>query len=184
LEFYWSAVSDSNGRKYGGVMTLIRHFLHEVNDLRRTNDNSIVADFQKVEENMKKLYKTNKFFRFLGNDFEEFVDEEFTNLESAFTKLNNGNTECPVYKYGNPIDYLDIIKNVYGAATPIREHDFMPNFDQDHYWSGYYTTNPELKKVCKDFSRLVNLFRKIYAKHLTAGGAENGNTRSLLKDAD
>ncbi len=46
----------------------------------------------------------------------------------------------------------------------------MPNFDQDHYWSGYYTTNPELKKICKDYSRLVNLFRKIYIKYLTNGG--------------
>jgi hypothetical protein len=34
LEFYWSAVSDSNGRKYGGVFTHIRHFLHEVNNYR------------------------------------------------------------------------------------------------------------------------------------------------------
>ena len=41
----------------------------------------------------------------------------------------------------------------------------MPNYDQDHYWSGYYTTDPELKKICKDFSRLVNLYRKILLKY-------------------
>jgi hypothetical protein len=29
---------------------------------------------------MVKLYGKNKLFRFLGNDFEEFVDEEFTTL--------------------------------------------------------------------------------------------------------
>ena len=29
---------------------------------------------------MRKLYKKNKLFRFLGNDFEEFIDQEFTNL--------------------------------------------------------------------------------------------------------
>ena len=37
----------------------------------------------------------------------------------------------------------------------------MPNWDQDRYWTGYYTTDPNLKKYCKDLSRLVNLYRKI-----------------------
>jgi hypothetical protein len=60
----------------------------------------------------------------------------------------------------------------------------MPNYDQDHYWSGYYTSNPDLKKICKDYSRLLNLFRKVYAKHLGSGGAENGATRLLLQEAD
>lgn len=36
----------------------------------------------------------------------------------------------------------------------------MPNWDQDRYWTGYYTTDPLLKKTCKDFSRLVNFYRK------------------------
>jgi len=30
---------------------------------------------------MEKLYHKNKLFRFLGNDFEEFVPAEFTRLE-------------------------------------------------------------------------------------------------------
>jgi hypothetical protein len=29
---------------------------------------------------MKSLYGKNKFFRFMGNDFEEFTTEEFKNL--------------------------------------------------------------------------------------------------------
>jgi len=121
---------------------------------------------------MRKLYKKNKLFRFLGNDFEEFIDQEFTNLESAFNKLNTDSPQCPVYKYGNPSDYLDVIKDYYSMqAVPVREFDFMPNFDQDHYWSGYYTTNPDLKKICKDYSRLVNLFRKVIAKNSNSGGA-------------
>jgi hypothetical protein len=119
---------------------------------------------------MEKLYKKNKLFRFLGNDFEEFITEEFTNLESGMNQLNEKSKDCPIYKYGNPTDYLDIIKDFYKDSTPVREFDFMPNYDQDHYWSGYYTTNPELKKVCKDFSRLLNLFRKVYIRYLNDGG--------------
>jgi hypothetical protein len=49
----------------------------------------------------------------------------------------------------------------------------MPNYDQDHYWSGYYTTNPLLKIVCKDFSRLTNLYRKILLKDRIKNKREN-----------
>ena len=37
----------------------------------------------------------------------------------------------------------------------------MSNWDQDRYWSGYFTTDPDLKIVCK---RLINLVRKILVK--------------------
>ena len=75
LQFYWSSVSDSNNLKYGGVLTYIRHFLHEVNDLRQTNAQAIAMDYTNLEKNMESLYKINKYFRFLGNDFEEFITE-------------------------------------------------------------------------------------------------------------
>lgn len=40
----------------------------------------------------------------------------------------------------------------------------MSNWDQDRYWTGYFTTDPELKIVCKRFSRLVNFVRKVLVK--------------------
>lgn len=80
--------------------------------------------------------------------------------------LNHKNpTQCPVFKYGNPSDYLSLMKNVYNQdSLPVRNFDFIPNWDQDHYWTGYYATDPDLKKKCKDFSRLVNFYRKIAIK--------------------
>lgn len=36
----------------------------------------------------------------------------------------------------------------------------MTNWDQDRYWSGYFTTDPQLKIICKSFSRLFNLAKK------------------------
>lgn len=70
LEFYWLPISDSNNLTYGGVLNHVRHFLHEVNNLRRVNINSIKRDFQEIEKKMKSAYGKNKLFRFLGNDFE------------------------------------------------------------------------------------------------------------------
>lgn len=70
-----------------------------------------------------------------------------------------------MYKYGNPTDYLNLITTYYEKnKLPTRKYDFMPNWDQDRYWSGYYTSDPQLKKNCKDFSRLINLFRKLLLK--------------------
>ena len=70
LEFYWSAVSDSNGLKYGGVFTYIRHFLHEFINYRQMTPDWIANDHSRIINTMRKLYKRPKFFRFVGNDFE------------------------------------------------------------------------------------------------------------------
>lgn len=43
---------------------------------------------------------------------------------------------------------------------PTRYYDLMPNYDMGSYWAGYYTTYPELKKLCKDSSRLLNFYKK------------------------
>ena len=50
---------------------------------------------------------------------------------------------CHRFKFGNPSDYLDSIKTVYNESNlPTREYDLLSNYDQDHYWSGFYTSNP------------------------------------------
>ena len=123
----------------------------------------IARDFSRLSDNMKKLYHHPKFYRFLGNDFEEFIPGEFEKLETAFVELNKGSTgACRRFKYGNPTDYLDSIKSVYNESNlPTREYDLLANYDQDHYWTGFYTSNPDLKRICKDFSRIVNLYRKV-----------------------
>lgn len=56
----------------------------------------------------------------------------------------------------------------------------MPNYDQDHYWSGYYTTDPDLKKICKDFSRLVNLYRKILLKYAQSSSSLDTYRKTLV----
>lgn len=144
---------------------------------------AVADDHSRIQATMKKLYRKNKMFRFIGNDFEEFVPQEFEVLENAMGNLNsNLKGDCKKAKYGNPADYFKYAKKE--SSVPVRESDFLPNFDQDHYWSGYFTTNPELKIVCKDFSRLVNLYRKIYIKYQLNGGVQTKEDRKLLQEAD
>lgn len=52
-------------------------------------------------------------------------------------------SSCPAYRYGNPSDYLNIIWTYWkNNQLPTRKYDFIPNWDQDRYWAGYYTTDP------------------------------------------
>lgn len=88
LELFWKAKSDSNNKSYGGLMTHIRHFLHEVNNYRVTSIQETVNDFKNITKAMEEIYQKKILFRFLGNDFEEFISSEFTHLESAFKQLN------------------------------------------------------------------------------------------------
>lgn len=39
----------------------------------------------------------------------------------------------------------------------------MPDWDQDRYWVGYYTTDPLTKKVCRDTSRTLHFYKKALA---------------------
>lgn len=50
-------------------MTLVRHFLHEVNNLRSVTPQRIVSDYEKIDKIMEQLYHSPKLFRFFGNDF-------------------------------------------------------------------------------------------------------------------
>jgi hypothetical protein len=56
---------------------------------------------------------------------------------------------------------------------PIRYYDLMPDWDAGRYWSGYYTTDPVLKKVCKDSSRLLNFYKKAILHSYSTGKITN-----------
>lgn len=53
LEFYWEPVSNSNNKSYGGVLNHVRHFLHEVNNLRGIDEGSVKRDFEIIMKKMK-----------------------------------------------------------------------------------------------------------------------------------
>ena len=74
-ELFWKTKSDSNNKTYGGLLTHIRYFLHEVNDLRNVDVPGTVQEFQKVTKAMESMYQKKILFRFLGNDFEEFISK-------------------------------------------------------------------------------------------------------------
>jgi len=95
----------------------------------------------------------------------------------------NKDHNCSAIHYGNPSEYLEKLKKYYGTKDlPTRYFDLMPNYDMGSYWTGYYTTYPELKKLCKDSSRLLNLYKKALLHAVST--RKNIVVESLVKKTD
>lgn len=142
-------------------MTHVRYFNHEPADyLRRTEGQGVAGELNQMIPHMKKLYGKNLLFKFYGNDFEEFITKEFENVEEGL-KVANSKDKCNNYHYGNPSEYMELLqKHFKQNKLQSRYFDLMPDYDAGRYWSGYFTTDPLLKKVCKDYSRLLNFYKK------------------------
>lgn len=50
---------------------------------------------------------------------------------------------------------------MYPEKFPKYQDDFLPYWHRDRYWNGFYTINPHLKKDSKDFSRLLDFYKKM-----------------------
>lgn len=171
LEFYWATRSDSNNITYGGLMTHVRYFNHEPADyLRRSDGRAVAGEFNQVIPNMKKLYGKNLLYKFFGNDFEEFIAKEFEVVEDSLKEVNKMD-KCNNYHYGNPTEYMKRLQEYFKSEAKLqnRYYDLMPDWDAGRYWSGYFTTDPLLKKVCKDYSRLLNFYKKSLVQSYSQG---------------
>lgn len=70
---------------------------------------------------MKKMFRGNKYFRFVGNDFEEFNEEDFKRMDDALIELNRKKSgDCSVFKWGNPSEYFKWLKSTKEELIQVR----------------------------------------------------------------
>lgn len=184
LEWYWLLRSDSNNLTYGGLLTNLRHHTHEASTTRSNPNGTISVEMRKTITTMSRLYDRGLLFKFYGDDFEEITTVDFENLKKGMDVLNK-EYGCEAVHYANPSEYLDALKKYYqDKEVPVRYNDLMPNYERGGYWTGYYTTYPELKKLCRDSSRLLNFFKKALLHAIVAKKLNGAEALELVDPAE
>jgi alpha-mannosidase len=113
----------------------------------------------------------------LGNDFEyRAANEWFKNLDKLI-RLVNADGRVKIF-YSTPTQYLQA-KLQSNVSWPLKTDDLFPYSDGPHsYWTGYFTSRPNLKRYIRLNSAFLQVARQI---EVWAGG--DGNGTALLWDA-
>jgi len=83
-------------------------------------------------------------------------------MDYLFNYINN-NKELYNMKiiYSTPEDYIYTLSKK-GMTWPNNDFDFFPYADnQDGYWTGYFTSRVELKRIVRESGKFLRSFRKL-----------------------
>ncbi len=105
----------------------------------------------------------------MGDDFAyKKANETFEFAESIAKSLKSDQFE---FIYSTPSIYMEAIRQEAQEKSltfPIYQKDFFPLLMQyeGHYWSGYFTSRPNIKKLIRDFTyqSFASLFQ--YSIHI------------------
>jgi Glycosyl hydrolases family 38 N-terminal domain len=124
----------------------------------------------KCLENFAKHYKTNHIMITAGMDFAwQFAHVNYKFFDNV-TALYSNHTFGRKFKfiYSTVDDYFTAIQKKQKELKfnwPEVNTDFFPynGFHVAHYWTGYYTSRPNFKKLIRDFTGLTQASDTFYA---------------------
>ncbi|XP_075234989.1 alpha-mannosidase 2-like, partial [Lycorma delicatula] len=165
--------------------------------------NSTKITFKNIKEHLEiilseygrsaSLFKHNVVMVPLGDDFryadDYDWDEQFGNYKALIDYLSSDNSNYynAEIKFGTPIDYFNEIKkrlHFEKKKLPVLEGDFFPYSDMGpsgyEYWTGYYTTRPYWKSICRKVEANLRSAEILYAVALIYERQSNFQHKQLL----
>jgi len=117
----------------------------------------------------------------LGDDFAYVKSEEtYTNFEKIMNYINQNRDMYNItMKYSTPVQYFKQIReqNIESNNNyikDIKKGDFMPYEDINYkYWTGYYSTRPNLKYVVRRAGRFLQIIRTLFGLEIWNGHKKN-----------
>ncbi|XP_064457872.1 lysosomal alpha-mannosidase-like isoform X2 [Ornithodoros turicata] len=122
-------------------------------DVLPYNSRSKARQFIAAVQEYAKFYNTNNVPVTMGGDLAYTTAESwFSNLDRLIDAANKEATKSGIKLmcyYSSPACYLNAVHNA-SKSWPVYTEDMFPYADRaDHYWTGYYSSRPALKRYIR-----------------------------------
>ncbi|CAB3385076.1 Hypothetical predicted protein [Cloeon dipterum] len=137
-----------------------------------------VVKFVQIAKRQADMYRSNNVIWTMGADFAYTVAKRwYSNLDVLIRHVNEVSHKTGVaVAYSTPSCYLQAL-NAENRTWPVKEDDFFPYASEKHtYWTGYFTSRPNLKKFERDGNNLLQVCKQMHA--ITSSG-ESDDLNSL-----
>ena len=139
----------------------------QVQDDARRHDYNVdemLENFIKAAQQHANSTRTNHQMWACGSDFEfQAADFWYHNLDKMIHYINiNASNGGPVVAFYSTPSHYTTVKMKMGLKWEVRKDDIFPLGDAaHHYWSGYFTSRPALKRQVRIASNFLNAARQM-----------------------
>lgn len=112
-------------------------------------------------------YLSDDILVLMGDDFAYMnAMHNYRFMDNAIDYLNKYHSDKFVFKYSTPGQYVDAIKKA-NIEWPTKYDDLFPLFsEEDHAWTGYFTSRANNKDYVRRTSRLTHASSQLYAQRV------------------
>lgn len=120
----------------------------------------LIADLKARSEH----YLTDEIFVVFGDDFQyKDAEQNYRNLDAIIDYMNNHHAERYIFRYSTPSEYVDALAKL-DVKWPTKYDDMFPYSDSPNsFWTGFYTSRPNLKDYIRTASRNFHASSQLYS---------------------
>lgn len=141
-------------------------FIDESSDVFNAAENA-----QKIMDHLEDRashYLSDDILVLLGDDFKYMnAFHNYRFMDNAIDYLNKHHSDKFNFKYSTPSVYVDAVKQQKKIEWPTKYDDMFPYFsEEDHSWTGYFTSRANNKDYTRRTSRLLHASSQLYASKI------------------
>jgi hypothetical protein len=108
------------------------------------------------------------------------AEENYRNIDAMMLYMNEHHSDQYIFKYSTPSDYVDAIAK-HNVTWPTKQDDGFPYSNSaTSYWTGYFTTRPNLKQYARRASREFYASNQLYSVKALDQKATDGEIEAIL----